>query len=73
MIECDHCSNNFMIHESNFYYWKLFKNNKISISGICNNCYTDINSNLKVLVDDTKIAGIKRKAKKLMLERKICV
>ena len=48
--------------------------NKWTSAGVDDNVNPAVEpSPVKVLVDDTKIAGIKRKAKKLMLERKIYV
>ena len=42
-----------------------------SLAGICSICYTNINSRLKILVDDSKLTLIRKKALKKRLMKNL--
>ena len=67
-IKCSHCSNNFKLTCNSFSYW----NSDFSLAGICSTCYSDIDNKLKLLVDESKLTLIRKKAiKKRMMKNKI--
>ena len=57
-LECENCHNNFILSCNSFSYW----DSDFTLAGICPNCYKTINSKLKILVDDSKLILIKKKA-----------
>lgn len=63
IIKCEHCYNNFHMNCNSFSYC----NPDSSLAGICSICYTDINSRLKILVDESKLTLIRKKALKKRL------
>lgn len=67
IIKCEHCYNNFQLTCNSFSYW----NPDSSLAGICSTCYTDINSRLKILVDESKLTLIRKKALKKRLQKNL--
>ena len=67
IIKCEHCYNNFQLAYNSFRYC----NSDSSLAGICSVCYTDINSKLKILVDESKLVLIRKKAIKKRLMKNL--
>ena len=69
ILNCDNCCNKFNHTKDSFSYL----NQNLSLIGLCDNCYLQIDSKLLIQVDVSKIELIKKKARKLMLQRNLRV